>query len=304
MSKRTFLELQTEVAKMGKLDLSDAVQATTIKSWLNLVIEDINSRDSFPWLFDREVVQTVVDRALTGVSVAAAGTAVSSATAMFEDSADLGRFIQFSTSDNWYKITTVTDTSNVVIEAGYVASDALAAGAATVRHVFYSVSSSVDSIQTIRQAVSPRKLTLHHHRTIDEYFPDITQSGTPIAAHTFGLDSSDNWQFTILPIADEKMNLELRYRKRVTDLSADGAFPAIPSKFQNVILHGAFAYAKAYNKDYQDARFWSRRYEAGISRMMGSDPSNADYHPIFQRNETDLNISNTFTLPEEIAEAE
>lgn len=304
MSKRTFLELQQEVAKMGGMDLSDAVQETTIKSWINLVIENINSRDDFPWLFDREVVQTVVDRDLTGVSVAAAGTAVSSATAMFEDDADEGRFIQFSTSDNWYRIDTVTDTSNVVIEAGYVASTALAAGTATVRHVFYSVSSSVDSIQTIRQAVSPRKLKLHHHRTIDEYFPDITQSGTPVAAHTFGLDSSDNWQFTVLPIPDEKMNLEFRFRKRVTDLVDNDAYPSIPSKFHSVILHGSFVYVKAYNKAYEDALFWKREYDAGIGRMIGADPSNADMHPIFQRNETDNNIPNRYTLPEEIAEAE
>lgn len=302
MSKRTFSELQLEVAHMFKMDLSDSVQTTIIKSWINLVIEDINSRDDFPWLYDRSVVQTVVDRALTGVSVASAGTAVTSSAAMFVET-DIGRFIQFSTSKDWYKITAWATTTAITIEAGYVADDALVAGTATVRNVFYSTSSSVDSILTIRQAVSPKKFTMHHHRTIDEYFPDITQTGTPTIAHTFGLDSSDNWMFSVIPIPDEKLNLEIRHRKRVTDLDENDDKPSIPSKFQNVILSGAFVFASNYNKDYQTARIWERKYEAGISRMIGSDPSNADMHPIFQRNDIESAVP-TYTLPNEIAEPE
>jgi len=288
MSDIAYLEMQQEVAQMCKMSLDDATQLAQIKRWLNIAQEDINSRATWPWLESREIVQTVADKTAGTVSVAASGTTVAGTSTAFASS-DVGSYIQFSSSNDWYKIRTVPSTISLTIEKPYVGSTALTDGTYTIRKVYYSLSSSVDKVLTIRQATTPIKLSTFNYRMFDLYIPDITATGSPEACMMFGMDSSRNWQFFLHPIPDEVLNLEIRTRLRTTDMSADGDYSNIPAKWvKTVLLAGAIWRGMEFNRASREdirADKWYGIYERGIERMLADISVSEDEHICLRSNE-------------------
>jgi len=288
MSDIAYLEMQQEVAQMCKMSLDDATQLAQVKRWLNISQEDINSRATWPWLESREIVQTVADKTTGTVSVAAGGTTVTGSGTSFI-STDVGSFIQFSSSDDWYKITAVASTISLTIEKAYVGSTALSAGTYTIRKVYYSLSSSVDKVLTIRQATTPIKMSTFSYRMFDLYIPDIASTGSPEACIMFGMDSSRNWQFFLHPIPDEVLNLEVRTRLRSTDMSADADYSNIPAKWaKTVLIAGAIWRGMEFNRASREdirADKWYGVYERGIERMLADISVSEDEHHVLQSNE-------------------
>jgi hypothetical protein len=288
MSDIAYLEMQQEVAQMCKMSLDDATQLSQIKRWLNIAQEDINSRATWPWLESREIVQTVADKTAGTVSISASGTTVTGTSTAFA-STDVGSYIQFSSSNDWYKILTVTPATSLTIEKPYVGSTALTDGTYTIRKVYYSLSSSVDKVLTIRQATTPIKMSTFSYRMFDLYIPDITATGSPEACMMFGMDSSRNWQFFLHPIPDEVLNLEIRTRLRSTDMSADADYSNIPAKWaKTVLLAGAIWRGMEFNRASREdirADKWYGIYERGIERMMADISVSEDEHHVLQSNE-------------------
>jgi len=275
-----FLALQQEVAAQSKMDLSDADQLDLIKRWINTMHKFVNSIDEWPWLFDRKVVQTETDSSLTAVSVASGGTTVTAAASSFV-AGDVGKFIQFSTSNDWYKIIIHTSDTEVEIEAGYIADDALSAGTATMRKVYYSLGDDVDTIMTVKQAITPMKLEIIHHRKFDEDHPNIDTDGAPRQLHIWGYDSNNNYQFSLYPIPDEKMNLEIRYKKVTTDMTADTDEPNIPTKWADLILpDGALWLAWLYNRDSSQAKLFKAQFVEGVNGLKLKAFPESDSHPL------------------------
>jgi hypothetical protein len=288
MSDIAYLEMQQEVAQMCKMSLDDATQLAQIKRWLNIAQEDINSRATWPWLESREIVQTVADKSDGTVSIAASGTTATGTSTAFASS-DVGSYIQFSSSNDWYKILTVTSTISLTIEKPYVGSTALTDGTYTIRKVYYSLSSSVDKVLTIRQATTPIKMSTFNYRMFDLYIPDITATGSPEACMMFGMDSSRNWQFFLHPIPDEVLNLEIRTRLRSTDMSADDSYSNIPAKWaKTVLIAGAIWRGMEFNRASREdirADKWYGIYERGIERMLADISVSEDEHHVLQSNE-------------------
>jgi len=288
MSDITYLEMQQEVAQMCKMTLDDATQLAQIKRWLNISQEDINSRATWPWLESREIVQTVADKSDGTVSIAAGGTTVTGLGTDFA-ATDVGSYIQFSNSDDWYKILTVASDVSLVIEKPYVGTSALSAGTYTIRKVYYSLSANVDKVLTIRQSTTPIKLSTFNYRMFDLYIPDVTATGSPEACVMFGMDSSRNWQFFLHPIPDEVLNLEIRTRLRTTDMVADEGYSNIPAKWaKTVLIAGAIWRGMEFNRASREdirADKWYGIYERGIERMLADISVSEDEHHVLQSSE-------------------
>ncbi len=289
MSSISFITMQQEVAALLKMDLGDAAQLALIKRWINFAQDDVNSRSCWPWLESREIVQTVIEKTDGTVSISSGGTAVTGVSTAFA-STDVGSFIQFSSTDDWYKILTVPDTLSLTIEKPYTDTSALSAGTYIIRKVYYSLSSSVEKVLNLRQSITPIKLATYHWRTFDMYKPDITSTGSPDTCVMFGMDSSKNWQFFLHPIPDAVMNLEFRTKIKSTDLSADDDSSIIPEKWvKSVVLSGAIWRGMEYGRvGKEDIRAdkWYAIYEAGIARMMADDTVTEDIHNRLQTNES------------------
>lgn len=289
MSTISFLTMQQEVAGFCKMNLNDAAQAAMIKRWINFSQEDINSRANWPWTEGREVVQTVVEKTAGTVSVVAAGTTVTGSGTAFA-STDEGSFIQFSSSNDWYKISTVSASDSLVIEKPYTGTADLSAGTYKIRKVYYSLSSAADKVLTIRQSISPIKLNLVHYRDFDMYQPDVTATGTPEICTMFGQDSSRNHQFFLYPIPDAAINIEFRTKLKSTDLVANDDIPTMPEKWaKTVLLAGAIWRGMEFNRtNREDVRAdkWLNIFEVGILRMMADETVSSDRHGMVRSIET------------------
>lgn len=244
-----FLTLQQELAAQCGLDQTTSEQATLLKRWLNNA-QQIIAR-SFEWPFLRSttplVVQTVAD--ITGsASISNAGTTFTDTSSLI-GSGDIGKYVQFNGSNDWFRITAFTGPNIPTIEVGYTGATDSAA-TYTVRKRFYSTSASVDSIIQIYQETLPYQLI----ETAPEYFqtfnPGFLSSGTPRIYCPSGLDSDGYPQFRLWPNPDAVINLYVDYVQIVSDMSADADISIIPAKWHTtVLLEGAKMQAFSFLDD-------------------------------------------------------
>lgn len=238
MASLTFLQQRTDLASMTGMSASDAAQKALIDRAINEAIKEIHSKADWPWTLDRQVVQTVADKTDGTVDVAAGGTAVSGASTAFA-SADVGKYIQFEDSNDWYKITAVSSTTSLTIEKPYAGTSALDDATYKIRQFYYSLDSTAEKILSVIQADSPRKVCAVDFRDFDRKRPFGESTGNPYLYFLFGRDSSDNLRFGLYPYADSIINLEIRYKKKPAVLSADTDTPDSPERYDNVIFYTA-----------------------------------------------------------------
>ena len=301
MSTTSFLTLQQELASRARLDLDQADQLTLAKRWLNQSQQEIQSRWDWPWALDRAIVQTVADVTTGTVSVSSGGTTVTGSSTAFAAS-HIGRYIQFQGSNDWYKITDVAGTTELTIESGYTQTSALSAGTYIIRKVFYSLGSSVEKVMTMRQMVTPAKITIINYRDMDQKRPHAPETSNPLYAVMYGYDSSNNWQFTLEPTPSAVMNLEIRFKKKATDLSADADVPTIPEKWHStVLLDGALYRAYEWSSDEKltaKAPYAKKAFNDGIAEMITDCEPESDWSPRMESSESRNNSGDPVRFPE------
>ena len=295
----TFANMQSEVANQLRLDLNDANILTLVKRWINLTIQEAHSRSDWWWDQDREIVQTVIDKTAGTVDVSASGTTVTGTSTDFA-SADVGKYIQFSSSDDWYKITAVASSTSLTIESGYLGTSALDDGTYTIRKFYYGCSSNVEKVLSVTQAVTKQKLKLVHFKDFDHSLLFQDGTGDAFLMAVWGRDSSGNVQFAVYPYPDAALNLELKFKKIQADLSDDSDEPRIPNNWRWVILSGAMKRGLEYVRtDHTDRRAEGKaaEFEGGIRAMQGDANQTDDYHPVIQSRETRGAFSDIPMLP-------
>jgi hypothetical protein len=248
----SFLTLRQELGAQCGLDDTISNQSTLLKRWLNNAQQIILR--SFEWPFLRNptplVIQTVTDITTGTVATTSGSTAITFSSAPTVSVA--GRFIQTSSSNDWYKITAHTASStSATIEIGAITT--AAAATYTVRKLYYSTSTNVDRIIQVFQDVLPYQLL----ETTPEYFqsfnPGFLSSGTPRLYCMAGIDSSAGVgtpQFRLWPNPDAVINLRIDYFTVATDMSADADISVIPAKWHTTtLLEGAKAQAYSFLDD-------------------------------------------------------
>lgn len=280
---RDYDSVVSEVSSRLRLDSS---ATTLVEGWVNDVIQDVHGRHDWFWTLDRQIVQTVIDKTAGTVDVSAAGTAVTGASTAFA-AADVGKFIQFSGSNDWYKITAVASATSLTIEAGYNGTSALSAGTYTIRKIFYALPDA-EKILGAKQAQTSRELVCINHRDFDTYltFSDSTGKGTLFAV--YGTDSDGVLQFNIHPHADAAYNIEVKYKKKATQSSVT----LMPEKWRGVYIDGAMVRGLEYLSIGNDELMKSSSvrdkkadYERGISRMLADAEPESDYRAVLANND-------------------
>jgi hypothetical protein len=278
----SFLVLQQELAAQVGLDQTVSSQATLLKRWLNNAQQVILR--SFEWPFLRSptslVIQTVAD-----ITTGTVATTSGSTTITFSSAPTVsvtGRYIQTSSSNDWYRITSHTAAStSATLEIAAITT--AAAATYTVRKVYYSTSTSVDRIIQIYQDVLPYQLT----ETTKEYFqsfnPGFLSSGTPRMYCMAGIDSSAGSgtpQFILWPTPDAVINLRIDYFMTATDMSADADVSVIPAKWHTTALIEG-AKSQAFNF-MDDSRFENsvKLFAAMIEEMKNEYESSLHRHRV------------------------
>lgn len=267
-----FLTLQKELAAQVGLNYTISSQATLLKRWINTSQQIIFSLWDWPFLRSSNplVVQTVPDYTTGTVATTAGSTTITFSTAPTDVNGSnvsvAGRFIQTSSSNDWYRITAHTSaTTTATLEAAAINTDS--AATFIVRKFYYSTSSAVDRILQIRQSIMPYQLT----ETGLEYFqsvnPDFLSNGTPRFFMMAGIDSSNYPQFRVWPNPDAVINLYIDYLKTATDLSSDSDVSIIPAKWHtSVLLEGAKVQAFSFDDDTRLANSQAL-FQQGIESM-------------------------------------
>lgn len=254
----SFLTLQQELGAQCGLDQTVSSQATLLKRWLN------NSQQmilrAYEWPFLRSptslVIQTVPDITSGTVATTAASTSITFSTAPKDVNGSnvsvSGRYIQTSSSLDWYKITAhVSGATAATIEIG--ATTTATAATFTVQKWYYSTSTNVDRIIQIYQNVLPYQLLETTIEFFQSFNPGFLSSGTPRMYCMAGIDSSAGAgtpQFRLWPNPDAVINLRIDYFTVSTDMVLDADISVIPAKWHTTILvEGAKAQAYSFLDD-------------------------------------------------------
>ncbi len=256
-----------------------------INRTINKVVNDIYLQDDFEFTWDREIVQTVIDITAGTVSISAGGTTVTGVSTAFA-AADVGKFIQFSSSNDWYKISAVASATSATIEIAYTQSSALSGGTYIIRKFFYEFTSNADKYVVVKQAITPVKLQTMRARRFDSLFPFSEASGDPRAIIPVHSDTVGTIQFMLFPTPSAVINLEVRFKKKATTLDSDSATPPMPGKYHNIVYLGAIYMLSHYaGKDASQISLNFRIYKDALAQMVEQEAEEPDWAPRLKRND-------------------
>lgn len=276
-----FSTLQSECFVQLGVDSSDTNNITLVKRWINIVQQDMAGRWPWNWLRGREAIATIADITTGTVSVSAAGTTVTGVGTAFA-ATDVGKFIQFQGSNNWYEVTARASTTSITIGVAYQGTTSLSAGTYILRKFFYSLSSAADRIIDIRNWTTPLKLIEVDPTTLDDLRPNPESSGSSSAFIAYGYDTSGNLQISPYPFPNDARVLEFRTIKRAVDLSASGDLPVIPAKWHHIIVFGALALGFAYLRKFDASGFWNAEYEKKLGDMLRQQRTSESDQPVLK----------------------
>lgn len=134
--------------------------------------------------------------------------------------------------------------------------------------------------------------------TIDWMSGSNQAVGGPMTYAMYGLDSSGNVQLTFYPFPSVKEIYEVKYIKRLSDLSADGDLSVIPVKWHHVIVEGALIYAFQYLRKFDLVKTWTEFYAAHLQTMKENCKESID-EILMLRAIDQFNRSNWIRLPGE-----
>lgn len=292
-----FVTMQAEVGAQCGLDYTDSQQGPLIKRWINTSQKYIYSQA--PWEFLRAstplVVQTVTDITTGTVTTVSGSTTITFSSA--PTVSVQGRYIQTSSSLDWYNITahTASSTTATIEIAAITSGSGLTY---TVRKFYYSTSALVDRILQINNSVAPFHLEERTKELFDSIHPYQNTTGLPMIYMVAGLDSSNIWQFKLWPSPSTVQNLYIDYLQVGVDLSSDTDISLIPEKWhRSAVIEGAcFQGYRFLNDTRAGSQDLEGFMENVIDRMKDEMfPSTNDHHVL--RSIDDYPLRNEFPLP-------
>lgn len=292
----TFLTMRQELSdRLGAYDQTISNDDTKLKRWLNMAVQYICGKRIWPFLLAEEIIQTVVDITTGTVSINASDTALTFSSAPSVSVAN--RYIQVSTSNDWYKITAHTAAStSATISPAYVGTSNLSGGTYKVRKLLYTTTTPFYQILDMKQLVTPIRLISQSPRSADFLLPLYYDAGTPDYYIMSSPNSSGTPQFSFVLSPDSIMNINVRGIQSITDMSSDADTPVIPTPWHDGIINIAASYGFQGLDDTRAVL----EYQAGEARIQ--DMSNMlshdmGRHRIMQPIDNDANFALQWALP-------
>jgi len=292
----TFLVLQQELAdRLVAYDQTVTADATKLKRWLNLAQQYICGKRIWPFQFAEEIIQTVVDYTTGTVTVAAAGTTVTASATITDSKAN--QYIQFASSNDWYKITAHTaGTDTLTISPAAISANTSAEY--TIRKLLYTTTTPLIQILDMKQLVTPARLISLSPRETDFLVPLYYDAGTPYYYIMSSPNSSGTPQFSFINSPDSVMNIMIRGIQKLTDMSADADVSLIPVPWHDALVNIA-AYFGFQGLDDNRAATELKVGELRIEDMNRNYGHDLGRHRVMQSVENDSNFGLQWALPSE-----
>lgn len=241
-SGMTFLSMQEELSdRLAAYDNTISSDAKKLKRWLNMAVQDITSRQNWPFMVAHEVIQTVGDITTGTVSVTAGSTLLTFSSAPTVSTVDW--FIRFGNDSNWYRVVAHTASStSATISPAYIGPTDLVAGTYKLRKLFYATSTPMDSILDIKKMAPGRFLESANARDVDVFLPLYWDAGAVYKYISSIPDSTGGVRVSFLYSPAAVENLQVRGIKRLADMVLDSDTSLIPPRWQTAIIDLAAFY--------------------------------------------------------------
>lgn len=282
-------------SRLSAYDLTVAAQAVKIKRWINMAQQYICGKALWPFMLGEEIVQTVTDITTGTVSVSAGGTVLTFSSGPVASVAN--RYIQLSTSNDWYQITSHTASStSATITPAYVGTSDLVSGTYTIRKLLYTTTTPLIQILDMKQLVTPVRIMSLSPRDTDVFLPLYYSAGNPYYYTMSSPSSNGTPQFSFMLSPDTVMNIMVRGIKALTDLSADADIPLIPTPWHDAIINVA-SYYGFQGLDDTRAQSELQIAEARIADMTRVYSHDLGRHRVMQPIDNNSNYGLTWALP-------
>ncbi len=261
-----FTALKTRVANETGLDVT--ADATVLGTWVNAAYQHISGLANWEWLFTQGTIQTKADITTGTATINSGSTSLTLSSGPTVSVANQWMINFPDVSQDWYFISAHTaNSTSATLSVAFAGTSNLSAGSYTLRKVLYSLPTDLDRIIDVRQQISSVKMLNVDPRTFDRLMPDPTATGNPIYYMFLGLDTSKVWQIGLFPTPESILNLQIKYYKKITELSSGSDEPLIPAKWHDSIVYAAlYLFGHPY---IDDSRFAAAktRYEMTIADM-------------------------------------
>lgn len=290
----TFLTMQQELSdRLGAYNETISSDATKLKRWLNMGVQYICGKRLWPFMLAEELIQTVTDYTTGTVATTAASTTVTFSATIAASKTD--QYIKTSSSNDWYKITAHT-AGSASATISPAATTTAAAATYTIRKLLYTTTTPLIQILDMKQLVTPVRLISQSPREADFFFPLYYDAGTPYYYIMSSPNGSGTPQFSFLLSPDTTLNIMIRGVKALSDLSADGDTPLIPTPWQDGIVNIAAFYG-FQGLDDTRAKMELELGEMRISDMAKNYLHDAGRHRVMQPIDNDSNFGLQWALP-------
>lgn len=291
-----FLVMQQELSdRLGAYDQSVSGDATKLKRWLNMAQQDITSKMNWPFMISEEIVQTSTDITTGTVTITDATTALTFSSAPAASVANW--FIKFSTSNNWYQITSHTAAStSAVITPALGEGASISGGTYKLRKLFYKTSTPLDSILDMKQFITPVVLESIPPTTGDMFLPLYWDSGTIYKYISSVYSATDGLQFSFLYSPSSVLNVMVRGIKKLSDLSSDSDISIIPSRWHSAIVDMGAFYGFSSLDDTRAQAFYNKANQ-GVEDMRQVYGTDLGRHRVMRPVDTGLFVDPAYTLP-------
>jgi len=290
----TFLVLQQELAdRLVAYDQTVSADATKLKRWLNLAQQYICGKRLWPFQLAEEIIQTVEDYTTGTVTVSAGGTSVTASATITDSKAN--QYIQFASSNDWYKITAHTaGTDALTISPASISANS--AATYKIRKLLYTTTTPLIQILDMKQLVTPSRAISLSPREADFFAPLYYDAGTPYYYIMSSPNSSGTPQFSFLSSPDSVMNVMVRGIQKLSDMSADGDISLIPVPWHDAIINIAAFYG-FQGLDDNRAKTEFQAGESRIKDMSLTYSHDLGRHRVMQPIDSDSNFGLQWALP-------
>lgn len=265
MAYTNYGTLQTDVE--NKIGISDDDVTTVIKQALNDILQEVCQAHNFSWLYGESSFITVAPYKTGTVTVAEGSTTVTGSGTTFT-SGMVGRKLRCE--DATYIISAYVSATEVTLSTDYAG----AGGSGVAYKIYqneYSLASDVEDVLSMRQENNPYRLQKKGLSFLDKYYPQRNSFGYPSVYAIEGYDSSGYMNVEVYPVPNQARNIYYRYKKRVTEMSADSDTPIVPLRYRWVLAKGALYTVAKYLDQPDIGQDFEREYRQGIAQIISAD---------------------------------
>lgn len=288
-----FITQQQELGDRLHFDYTNTSDATKLKRWINMAQQYICGKKVWPFMLAEEIVQTLPDYT-TGTVTISEGDTTATFSATITDS-QTGYYIQFASSNDWYKITAHTAGTDTATISPAATGDNTAA-TYKIRKLLYSTTTPLSQILDMKQIITPTRVISASPREADFFLPLHYDAGTPYYYIMSSPSSTGAVQFSFVFSPDTAMNIMVRGVQALTDLSADSDTSIIPVQWHDAMVNIA-AYYGFTSLDDTRAPSELEVGEGRIKDMMRVYSHDLGRHRVMQPVDDYNNFGLTWSLP-------